>query len=239
MAWQTPGTGDLSGTFARDVLHQEAQTRFMAGVYRWMFLALALTGGTALYVASNESLLMLVARSQWVFVLLTLGVGFALAGFATRLSRGVAAALFLAYATLVGATFSVLFLVYRLGSIGEAFLLTGGIFFAMSLYGTVTKKDLTSWGSFLMMGLIGVIIAGVVNLFLKSDMLGFIKACMTVVVFTGLTAYDTQKLRALAVEAGPGAAASSLAVVGAFSLYLDFINLFLALLRLFGDRRRD
>jgi FtsH-binding integral membrane protein len=113
---------------------------------------------------------------------------------------------------------------------------TVGTFIAMSVYGSTTKKDLTSWGSFLMMGLFGVVIAGLVNLFTHSSMLDFVLSCASVVIFTGLTAYDTQKLRDFHAASGYSAA-GSLAVVGALNLYLDFINLFLALLRLFGKRR--
>jgi FtsH-binding integral membrane protein len=123
-----------------------------------------------------------------------------------------------------------------LGSIGQAFALTAGVFGAMSLYGTITKKNLSAWGTFLFMGLVGIIIASVVNLFMSSDMMSFVIACASVVVFSGLTAYDTQKLREMHATTGYSSAAT-VSVVGALMLYLDFINLFLALLRLMGRRR--
>jgi hypothetical protein len=135
-----------------------------------------------------------------------------------------------------GLTFSVIFLVYELGSISSAFVITAGTFGAMSVYGTVTKKDLSGWGSFLLMGLIGIIIAGIVNIFLQSDFLGFVKSCAGVVIFAGLTAYDTQKLRTHHANSG-FSSELSLSVTGALMLYLDFVNLFLHILRLIGRRR--
>jgi FtsH-binding integral membrane protein len=140
--------------------------------------------------------------------------------------------MFLVYCALSGVTFSVIFLVYTRESIASTFFITGGVFGAMSAYGTLTKKDLSSWGSFLMMGLIGVIIAGVVNIFLRSSAMSFVISCASVVVFTGLTAWDTQKIRQVANQGD-----DRLALQGALMLYLDFVNLFLALLNLLGRRR--
>jgi FtsH-binding integral membrane protein len=145
---------------------------------------------------------------------------------------GTAAAMFLAYCALSGMTFSVIFRAYTRESIASTFFITGGTFAAMSAYGTLTKKDLSSWGQFLFMGLIGVVLASVVNIFLHSDALSFVLSCAGVVVFTGLTAYDAQKIRAYA-RVGD----DRLALHGALALYLDFVNLFLMLLRLFGRRR--
>jgi FtsH-binding integral membrane protein len=160
----------------------------------------------------------------------------ALSWLAPRINGGVAATLFVVYAGLNGLTFSMLFLVNQLGSIGSAFLLTAGMFGAMSAFATVTKKDLSTWASFLLMGLIGVVLAGVVQMFWRSEGFSFVWSCASVVVFAGLTAYDTQKLRRL--HAGSGySSAASLSITGALMLYLDFVNLFLALLRLFGKRR--
>ena len=149
-----------------------------------------------------------------------------------RATFGTAAAMFLAYCALSGLTFSVIFLAYTRESIASTFFITGGTFAAMSAYGTLTKKDLTGWGQFLMMGLIGIVIALVVNIFLRSDALGFVLSCAGVVVFTGLTAYDAQRIKGYA-----GAGDERLALHGALQLYLDFVNLFLMLLRLFGRRR--
>lgn len=235
MAWQTFSVE----TDARSVLAQESARLFMARVYRWMFVGLALTAGVAMYVASHPSLAHAVL-SQGLFMVLMLvelGLVFALSALAPKVSGTAAGAMFLGYSVINGLTLSVIFFVYQLGTIGSAFLTTAGAFFALSVYGTVTKRDLSAWRSFLFIGLIGVVIAGFVNLFLHSDALDFVWSCACVVVFAGLTAYDTQKLRAFHTNSGYSSA-QSLAINGALMLYLDFINLFLALLRIFGNRRR-
>jgi len=202
-----------------------AAASFMAGVYRWMTLGLVITAGVALYTASNVQLAQMVAGAHIPLVIVQFVVVLALSFLAQRVSGPVAALMFLVYAGLTALTLSGIFFIYTIGSIGAAFLITAGAFFALSLYGTVTKRDLSAWGTFLFMGLIGVVIAS------------FVLSCATVVVFAGLTAYDTQKLRALGAQyAGTGL--TSITIIGALNLYLDFINLFLALLRLFGDRRR-
>ncbi|RPH69043.1 MAG: Bax inhibitor-1/YccA family protein [Myxococcaceae bacterium] len=209
----------------------------MAGVYRWMTLGLVVTAGVALYTASNVQLAMTVARNIWPLVIVQFLVVLALSFMAQRISGPVAALMFIVYAGLTGLTLSGIFFIYTIGSIGTAFLITAGAFFALSLYGTVTKRDLSAWGTFLFMGLIGVVLASIVQFFWSSPAFSFALSCATVVVFAGLTAYDTQKLRVLGAQyAGTGL--TSITIVGALNLYLDFINLFLALLRLFGDRRR-
>jgi FtsH-binding integral membrane protein len=220
-------------------LAESAERTFMAAVYRWMALGLAVTAGVAWTVASSEALVALVLVNRWMFlglILAELGLVVALSAMVQKLSAATAGALFTVYAALNGATMAVVLLRYTGASVGTAFLVTAGTFGAMSVYGTVTKRDLTSWSGFLTMGLIGIIIAGLVNLFFQSGMVSFVISCASVLVFTGLTAYDTQKLRAYA-SAG-GAAVAAAPIQGALALYLDFINLFLALLRLFGDRRR-
>jgi uncharacterized protein len=210
---------------------------FMAGVYRWMTLGLVVTAGVALYTASNLQLAMTVARNIWPLIIVQFLLVLALSFMAQRVSGPVAALMFLVYAGLTGLTLSGIFFIYTIGSIGAAFLITAGAFFALSLYGTVTKRDLSAWGTFLFMGLIGVVIASLVQFFWTSPAFSFVLSCATVVVFAGLTAYDTQKLRALGAQyAGTGL--TSVTIVGALNLYLDFLNLFLALLRLFGGRRQ-
>ena len=214
-----------------------AAASFMAGVYRWMTLGLVVTAGVALYTASNLQLAMKVAQNIWPLVIVQFLLVLALSFLAQRVSGPVAALMFLVYAGLTGLTLSGIFFIYTVGSIGAAFLITAGAFFALSLYGTVTKRDLSAWGTFLFMGLIGVVIASFVQFLWTSPAFSFVLSCATVVVFSGLTAYDTQKLRALGAQyAGTGL--TSITIIGALNLYLDFINLFLALLRLFGDRRR-
>jgi FtsH-binding integral membrane protein len=215
----------------------DVERRFMSAVYRWMTFGLAVTAGVAYWVASSEAALRLVVGNRLVFfglVIAELALVVALSAAVNRLSAAAAGGLFLVYSALNGATLSIVLLAYTGASVGVAFATTAGTFAAMSVYGTVTRRDLTSWGSFLFMGLVGVVIASLVNMFLGSGMLTFVISCAGVVVFTGLAAYDTQKLRAIA-RAGGGAAA--LPVNGALALYLDFVNLFLSLLRLLGNRR--
>lgn len=216
------------------------QRTFMARVYRWMFLGLGATAGVAYAVANTPALMEPLLTSPFLRIGLWLGqIGLVvtLAGMTSKLSGRAALALFFAYAALNGVSFSVLFFVYEIGSATQAFVMAALIFGAMSIYGTVTGKDLTSWAHFLFMGLIGVVLAGVINLFVGSSMGSFVISCATVVIFTGLTAYDTQKLRGLALQVEGTESAKTLSAVGALELYLDFINLFLALLRLFGRRR--
>jgi len=215
----------------------DVERRFMTAVYRWMTLGLAVTAVVAYSVASSEEALRLVIGNRFVFfglIIAEFGLVIGISAAANRLSAAAAGGLFLLYSALNGATLSVVLLLYTGSSVALAFVTTAGTFGAMSVYGTVTRRDLSSWGSFLMMGLMGVVIASVVNVFLHSGMMSFVISCVAVVVFTGLAAYDTQKLRAFA-RAGGGTAA--MPVNGALALYLDFVNLFLALLRLFGRRR--
>src|SRR3990172_930740 len=215
----------------------DVERRFMMGVYRWMTLGLAVTAVIAYSVATSEAGVRLGIGNRFVFfglIIAEFGLVLALSAAANRLSMATAGGLFLLYSALNGATLSVVLLAYTGSSVATAFVTTAGTFGAMSVYATVTRRDLSSWGTFLFMGLVGVVIASLVNLFLQSGLMSFVISCVSVVVFTGLTAYDTQKLRALA-RSGGGSAAMS--VNGALALYLDFVNLFLALLRLFGRRR--
>jgi uncharacterized protein len=236
MAWETPGWQQTARAEVSDVLLQESRRAFMSRVYGWMFAGLSVTGLVALFTATNEALLSQVIQWHWGLFIAQLGMVFALSGLASRLSGAVAAAMFLAYSVLTGLTFSVIFLIYTSASISNAFLLTAGTFGAMSAYGTLTKKDLSGWGSFLFMGLIGVFVASIIQAIWPGPMLNFVLGCAGVLVFAGLTAYDTQKLREMHAASGYSSAAT-LSIVGALTLYLDFINLFLSLLRLFGSRR--
>ncbi len=215
---------------------EQAQRSFLSKVYSLMFAGLGVTALIAWTTVNNEALLVPVMSHMVFFLVAELGVVLLLSFMATRLSGPVAGLLFFAYAALNGLTLSSVFLVYRLGAVTEAFALTAGVFGAMTLYASSTKRDLTAWGSFLFMGLVGVVLAGLVNLFVHSDLMAFVVDCLTVIVFAGLTAYDHQRLRAMHAASGYSAAAS-VAVVGALQLYLDFINLFLAFVRLLGRRR--
>jgi FtsH-binding integral membrane protein len=215
----------------------DVERRFMSAVYRWMTLGLLVTAGVAYWVASTPAALQLVFGNRavfWGLVIAQFGLVIALSAAVNKLSAGVAGALFLLYSALTGATLSVVLLAYTGTSVAAAFAVTAGTFLAMSVFATVTKRDLSGWSSFLFMGLIGIVIASLVNIFLKSSMMQWVLSAAGVVVFTGLTAYDTQRLRRMAAA---GAGVAALPVNGALALYLDFINLFLSILNVFGGRR--
>jgi FtsH-binding integral membrane protein len=231
------GYGYQQANSANDTLAQASANTFMARVFRWMFGGLALTGLTAMYVASQPALAMKAAEHMWLLFGGELAMVFGLSFFAHKMSGALAATLFLAYALLNGLTFSTIFFVFQLGSIVNAFFLTAAVFGAMSIYGTYTKRDLSSWRGFLYGGLFGIVGAMILGIFIHSNLLQFLINVAMVVVFTGLAAYDQQKLRKFHASSGYSSALS-LAITGALMLYLDFINLFIALLQLFGDRRR-
>jgi hypothetical protein len=216
---------------------------YVRSVYNWMGIGLALTGFVAYYVSSSESILRLVFGNPlllMVLIVAELGLVFAIAGMVNRMSAGTATALFVIYSGLNGVTLSSIFLVYVQASIVSTFFVCAATFIACSLYGWTTKKDLTSLGGFMMMGLIGIVIASLVNLFLQSSAPSAIISYIGVFIFIGLTAYDTQKIKNMAMTQPAnldGAIIRKGAILGALSLYLDFINLFLMLLSIFGQRR--
>jgi FtsH-binding integral membrane protein len=214
-----------------------AQNTLLRQVYAWMGLGLLLTAAMSVVTLSSPALLQLVFGNRLVFYALIfgeLGLVIAVSAAINRLSAATATALFLLYAALNGITFSVIFVVYTAESIASTFVVTAATFGAMSVYGYTTKRDLTNWGSFLFMGLIGIVIASLVNIFVESSAAAWVISAIGVIVFTGLTAYDTWKIKAMAAA---GAQGRKPAILGALTLYLDFINLFLMLLRLFGNRR--
>jgi hypothetical protein len=206
--------------------------------YRWMTLGLATTGLVALLVASSPDAVDVLVGNRILFYALLfgqLGLVVAFSSLATRVSTAAAAAMFFAYAALTGVTFSTLFVVYTSASIASTFFVTAGAFGGLSLFGAVTKRDLSAIGRFGFFVLIGVILASLVNMFLHSSGLELAITVIGVVLFAGLTAYDTQRIKAMFQTMGTG---SNLPLVGALTLYLDFINMFLFLLRILG-RRRD
>ena len=213
----------------------------MRKVYVWMTLALVITGFTAFYVAHSEALLTAIVTNQilfWGLIIAELGLVIGLSAAINKLSLTVATLLFVLYSVINGATMSFIFLVYTASSITNVFFITAGTFAAMALFGYFTKADLSSLGKILMMALIGIIIATIVNIFTKSTGLAMILNYLGVLVFVGLTAYDSQKIKQMLMHApDAGEAAQKVALLGALSLYLDFINLFLYLLRIFGGRR--
>jgi FtsH-binding integral membrane protein len=218
----------------------KAHSSFLPRVYSWMTAGLALTALVALFTVSSRPMLQMIFGHRMVFyglIIAELGLVIALVGAVRRLSATAATGLFLLYSALSGVTFASIFLVYTSSSVASTFFVSAGTFGAMSLYGYTTKRDLTSWGSFLFMGLIGFIIASVVNIWLQSAMITWITTYIGIFIFVGLTAYDTQKIKRLAYSGLTGEAQQKAAILGALSLYLDFVNLFLLLLQVFGRRR--
>jgi len=217
------------------------QQRFMVRVYNWMTAGLAVTGVMGFMVASSPTLLNIIfgnAVIPIVLVIAQLGLVVYLSGWVEKMSASQATGVFILYAGLTGLTFSSIFLVYSGASITATFAVTAGTFAAMSFYGYTTKKDLTSIGSFLFMGLIGIIIASVVNIWMKSPVMHSVITYAGVLIFVGLTAYDTQKIKEMNILGNEGSDEDTKeAISGALRLYLDFINLFLMLLRIMGNPR--
>jgi|SRR5689334_22699337 FtsH-binding integral membrane protein len=214
-------------------------TAFLGRVYAWMFLGLLVTAGTAFAVASSAPLIEALILNRlvfWILILGQLGLVVYLSARVDKMSPAVAGALFMVYSATVGITTSVILLAYTGASLFSTFVVTAGMFGALALFGTFTKRSLAGVGQFMFMGLIGLIIASVVNLFVLSSAVDFVISVVGVLVFTGLTAWDAQRLKEMAV-ALPDGRTGSYAVVGALSLYLDFINLFFFLLRFMGNRR--
>ena len=210
----------------------------MRKVYTWMTLALLITGVTAFGVASSPTLFMSLSKMMWGLIIAELALVFILSGAINRLSLGTATLMFIGYSVLNGAMLSSIFLVYEPMVIAKVFFITAGTFGAMTVYGYTTKKDLTSMGKILFMALIGLIIATVVNMFLKSPGFDYILSYIGVAIFIGLTAWDSQKIKEmLQTQYDMSEGAQKLALLGALTLYLDFINLFLYLLRIFGNNR--
>jgi len=224
----------LSRTSAQVVVKQNALVR---QVYAWMGIGLIITAVMAFATLSSPVVLKAILGNRILYFGLLIGelaLVFTLSGAINRMSAVTATLIFIAYSALNGVTLSVIALVYTSSSIASTFVITAGMFGAMSAYGYMTKRDLTSWGSFLFMGLIGIVIASVVNIFVGSSAVSWVVSGIGVIVFTGLTAYDTWKIKEMAAM---GEGGRKPAILGALTLYLDFINLFLMLLRFTGNRR--
>ncbi len=234
------------GSYARSATRRAATplASAMTGVYTWMAAALCITAAVAYITIASPTMLQLIygnAAAIWVLVIAELALVMGISGGINRLSPTTATVLFLVYAAVNGLTLSSIFFVYTAGTIAQAFAASALTFGGMSLVGATTKRDLSGMGGMLVMGLIGLIVASVVNMFWANSMLDTIITYIGVFIFVGLTAYDTQKIKAMMAHAeayGDAAAPRRVAIVGALSLYLDFINLFLYILRLFG-RSRD
>ena len=232
---------DVDSLRNKDYAMSTAFPALMRKVFVWMTLALAITGLTAYGVATSPTILSLIFSSKVTFfglIIAEFALVFAISGAINRLSLSTATMLFILYSVINGATLSSIFFAFSVATIGKVFFITAGTFGAMALVGYTTKTDLTSMGKLLFMALLGIIIASVVNMFVASSGLDLILSYVGVLVFVGLTAYDTQKIKQMC-QAAPDASESSqkLALIGALSLYLDFINLFLYLLRIFGNNR--
>lgn len=219
----------------------EAFPVLMRKVYVWMAFALAITGLTAYYVATNETLLTAILTNKVLFlglIIAELALVMSVSAAINKLSLTVATLLFILYSVINGATMSIIFLLYEASSIATVFFITAGTFGAMATIGYTTKKDLSSIGRILVMALIGLVIATVVNLFFKSPGMTMVLSYIGVIVFVGLTAWDSQKIKLMLMQAPDvDEAAQKVALLGALTLYLDFVNLFLYLLRIFGKRR--
>ena len=223
---------------AADTRVDEGLRAYMLRVYNYMGSGLLLSGIVAYGVANTPALMNAIFGTplMWVVMLAPLGLVMFLSARIEKMSAGAAQATFWVFAALMGASLASIFVVYTQTSIVRVFMITSVTFGAMSLYGYTTKRDLSAWGSFLMMGLIGIIVASIVNIFIESSMMQWVISVIGVLVFTGLTAYDTQKIKEMYSHADSEATMGKKAIMGALRLYLDFINLFLMLLHLFGNR---
>ncbi len=220
---------------------QDAASIFLAKVFSWMTIGLGLTGVVAYFTAYSGLAVQLIASPLFYILLFgELGLVFFLSAMVHKIQASTATGLFIGYSVLNGLTLSMIFLAYTASSIAGTFFITAGMFGAMAVYGLVTKRDLSGMGSFMVMGLIGIIIASIVNIFMQSSTLYWAISFIGVVVFTGLTAWDVQKIKTMGeqgiMEQGDAAIRKG-AIMGALALYLDFINLFLMLLRFFGGSR--
>lgn len=218
------------------------QASFMTRVFGWMSLALLTSAAVAVYVASSPDLIKAIFGNKitfWILIIAQFGSVIALSAGIQRMSATVATAIFLGYSALTGLTLSSIFMLYTTSSIASTFMVTSITFGAMSAYGYFTKRDLTTLGNMAMMGLMGIVIASIVNIFLHNDTLHWVITYLGVLIFVGLTAYDTQKIKNMNIIGNAGTEEDRKeSILGALTLYLDFINLFLMLLNIFGDKRK-
>ncbi len=220
---------------------EELQRAFILKVYSWMMAGLMITGIMALFTVNFEPLLQFVFATRFAMlglVAVQLGLVVWLSARVEKMSAATATMIFLGYSALTGVTLSVMFLIYTAASLAVTFFATAGMFGVMSLYGYVTRKDLSGLGTFLMMGLVGIVIGSIVNMFLANSTVYWITTYIGIFIFVGLTAYDTQKIKMMSqMSLQGGEAEQKGAIIGALRLYLDFINLFLLMLRVMGNRR--
>jgi len=238
----------VRGIAMQDVVIDEGLRAYMIRVYNYMLMGLALTGGVALFTANTPAFLSLffqltpggglaLAPLGWVALLAPLGLVFLLGFRIQQMTLPQVQGTFWAYSALMGVSLTPILFAYTGASVAQVFFITAAMFGATSLYGYTTGRDLTSFGSFLFMGLIGIMLASLVNMFLQSGMMQWVLSVIGVMIFTGLAAYDTQRIKDSYSVSYDGTVSGKMAVMGALSLYMDFVNLFLMLLRLMGDRR--
>lgn len=238
MSYNNMDTNNLVKAYASKAVH----AALMRSVYTWMTLALIITGFVSMYVAKSYTLLSMIAQNSmmfWGLIIAEVGMVWYLSARINRIAFSTATILFIVYSILNGVTLSFIFLIYTMNSIAATFFVTAATFGVMAIWGYVTKKDLTRIGSLCIMGVIGLIIASLVNMFLHNSMMDLVISCVGVLLFVGLTAYDSQKIKQLLTsdDMEVNETTQKIALMGAMTLYLDFINLFLYLLRLMGDRK--
>jgi uncharacterized protein len=229
----------MSQTDARTSQYDVGLRKYMLNVYNYMAAALALTGIVAMVVVQSETMMQLIFNTplKWVVMLAPLGFVFFLGFRIHKMSASAAQMTFWAFAAVMGLSLSSIFAIYTGTSIARTFFITAVAFGALSLYGYTTKRDLSAFGSFLIMGVVGLFLASIVNIFLQSTMMHMVISAVGVLLFAGLTAYDTQKIKDIYNELDSSEVAGKKAIMGALNLYLDFINMFMFLLQFLGDRR--
>lgn len=228
----------VSNAYENQLVYDEGLRKYMLQVYNYMTFALAVSGLVSLGISTSPTAMETIWGSglKWVFMFLPLVLSFAFMGLFEKVSAFAAKCFLIAYAVAMGASLSVIFAIFTSASIVKVFFISAATFGAASIYGYTTKADLTKFGSFLIMGAIGLVIAGLVNLFLQSSAFAFAISCLGVLIFTGLTAYDTQEIKSH-YDNTSGEQRDKMGVFGALQLYLDFINIFVSLLQLIGDKK--
>ncbi len=233
----TPYDAQARDTFQSPIA--DAASAFLNAVYAWMCAGLAITAGTAWFVAGSPKIIGAIASNGalfWALAIAQLAIVFVLSARVQQLAASTASLLFMLYSALTGVTMAFVLLAFTGESVATTFMTTAGMFGGLAIYGTITKRNLGGLGQFLFMGLLGVVVASFVGLFWHSDAFQFVLSFIGILVFSGLAVYDAQRLKLMALQT-PAGQASSYAIVGALALYLDFSNLFLFLLRFTGNRR--
>jgi FtsH-binding integral membrane protein len=218
--------------------YDEGLRKFMLSVYNNMTISLAISGAIALFVSMSPALMSVIwaTHLKWVVIFLPLAMSLGFTFLVDKISSSTARLFLFVFAAAMGLSLSSVFIIFKMGSIVQVFFITAATFGAASLYGYTTKRDMTNIGSFLIMGVIGIVIASIVNIFLQSSMFGFIVSCLAVLIFTGLTAYDTQELKNI-YDSQYDEEMEKSGVIGALGLYMNFINIFIHLLQIIGDKK--